>query len=261
MNAFKAATAGAAVVAVLVLFYTGGPSAPIAALAPSGGLTNGTVYYVDGPGWYWLSAFWRYYDESRWVCKPVNPACYDWRGRFRWGTAECSVANCTKAHYVAVEVLSSVLEGRCAGFTLYDYGVGANYTLYTGPYVYRYWECDFDPTLPDCWPVAYESHVWNDTAPPWFKRVGGRLVVNVTYATIVTSDIYLAAYFDGELWHISAPGANFTAPPRRVAIAIAPYDPYLTYHVYRWLVYVPEGCRLYVPYPYAATLTVVPPRG
>jgi len=253
MNKTALLGAAGATVAVLVLFYT-----PLA-------FQGGYGYYVEGPGWYWLWAFWDYYGET--VNCTAPPQCYSPDGSFItnwWWYPECHVATCTLVHYISPQKLGNVFEGNCAGLAVYDYAVNDTQRVYTGPLRPLLGrrpppECDEAKSASrrlECWPIAWIEHRWVADYPP----------PNATAPKVVVpSDRPTVLKFNGVWWEVETPsGDRFAVPHVKLDPRLFPNaEPKPVYgppHVYRWLVYVPAGCRLYVPYPHAAELYPVPPR-
>jgi len=244
------------------------------------------VPYVQGPGWYWLSAFWQYMQVSTY-CKAPPQCYYEGTEQLRWdywNYPECRAAACTHRYQVSAEILSAVISGSCAGLTIYDYGVDDRKTVYDGVVLDpNSRECAYGgyESNPACWAAAQLQHVWTGdkvvctfgacyywplTIRVYFPNATYRdyAAIGVSRGKTVLSDKPLVIQFDGRNWILTSPAGRTLALPyaRTYAAVFSPiYDSYRyeRRHAYQWLVYVPEGCRLYVPYYYAADYAVVPP--
>jgi len=261
--------AAAAAIAVLVLWYSPAPADPMPFLefdwqTYQYKIEYYNVPYVNGPGWYWLSAFWNYLS--------IRPYCE---------AVDTVSAVCTYTYQVSSEILSAVISGNCTGLMIYDYGVDDTVTEYRGiaGHPDTRW-CGYGGYMysPDCWTFAEIRHVWMGSGVicdrycwewptkirVYFPNATYRdyVAIDVSFGKYSLSDKYAVIQFDGRNWVITSPaGRTLVLPYTHAYTAVfAPiYDSYRydKGYAYQWLVYVPEGCKLYVPYPYAVNYTVV----
>jgi len=277
MNKLTLFTAAAAFVAVLTLFYAP-PSTAVFVVLHDGVVKNVSLPYVEGPGWYWLDVFWFYYNETVY-CRPCPQDNL-------WCATECEVT-----HILYPEVLSSVVSGTCDGFTVIDFRVDDTKDVYHGTIIYPYaWRtytfCQTQRELhPMCYPYAALTHKWiigeskrvsisgkvytlvyidldlNGTL--FYRLKVGWPRSNAPYSapTLVSTKNLTLVLTAGRWWAYTPSGQKFNMPYSPVPIAIVDGH-YLNYPrgTFYWLVYVPEGCRLYIPYPTSYELTVVAPR-
>jgi len=251
---------GAAVVALLLLFYSPTPYYN----------TEVGGYYVEGPGWYWLSAFWNYYGEV--VNCTVPPQCYIYSyyyGKYivNWWDPDCRVAQCTITHYISPQRLGNIIEGDCIGLEIHDYNVDDRQTVYVGTMTYMPGRAppsvciDSPETRLDCWAVAYIEHRWRG----WYPPQGAITPLRRTNDAPLVIKLDVFAPSNIPYWSVTTPSGNKFAIPYmkidpRIIPAAAPQPVLGLPNVYGWLVYVPEGCRLYIPYPASYELAVITPR-
>jgi len=281
MNKLTLFTAAAAFVALLTLFYAP-PLAGVFPILHDGVIKYVSLPYVEGPGWYWLDVFWFYYNETIY-CKPCPP-------NNLWCDTECEVT-----HILYPEVLSSVISGTCDGFTVIDFRVDDTKNVYQDSIIYPfswwfYTFCQEQRELyPMCYPYAALTHKWiidvskqmsidgkvytlvyvdQDLDGIVFYRIKVKKESwprsNVLYnaPTLVSTKNLTLILTAGQWWVYTPSRETFSMPYSPVPIAIVDHGNYLDYprDTFYWLVYVPEGCRLYLPYPTSYRLTVVAPR-
>jgi len=284
MNKLNLFAAAAAFIAVLLLFYAPPHSTAVYAVWRDGVYVKaqGSLPYVEGPGWYWLDMFWLYYNETI-HCEPCPQDNV-------WCATECEVV-----HVLYPEVLSSVVSGTCSGLTIVDFRVDDTEGVYHGTIIYPqlwwfYTFCQTERELhPECYPYAALSHKWVIGHAKW-ASVGGEIYTLVYVDSDLNGTILYRLKVEKESWpSSSAPyntptlvstknltlvltsiqwwvytpsGQKFSMPYSPKSVAIVDYGYYLNYPrgTFYWLVYVPEGCRLYIPYPASYELAVITPR-